>query len=141
VDGISGQPGRRVPCDREARDDSCGPIPAGIKLVLAWWDRAAECGRAGIMVSDTTLAPGIKPFSLRLVRTMFSPPLTDDPWPGNSFDPRRDAASLAERQRLEVDERGIERVGGAFDAYRAHAQGIERYTVTEWSDAIGKPIR
>jgi hypothetical protein len=117
-----------------------GPIPAGIKLALAWWDHEARRGATGIIVSDTALAPGLEPFRLAKIGTMFSPPLIGDPWPGHTFDPRNDAERMAKLQRCVPDEDGIYRVGGAFEAYRVHADGIEHATVVRWRDSLGKPI-
>lgn len=116
-----------------------GAIPQGVRLTVAWWDSKAETGRAAILSSIGDV--GAEPFAPRPVKTMFSPPLSDDPWPGHTFDPRTDAARLADLQRAEVDGMGVHRVGGAFECVRISPAGIERDVVVDWRDRLGVPIR
>lgn len=115
-----------------------GPIPAGLRLLIAWWDADAQRGRAATMTNvDASRMPA---YTLRTLGTIFSPPIGADRWVAHTFDPEADARALADRQRAFRDDRGIIRVGGAFEAVRVHAGGIERREVTRWNDRLGRVI-
>lgn len=114
--------------------DICGPIPRGIRIVVALWDKQDNRAKAAIISSEADLGP---PFTLRPLKSLFSPAFDANPWPGHSFDPCHDAQALAAYQRQVPDESGICRVGGQFECWRIDASGISRETVTDWHDVIG----
>lgn len=120
--------------------ETSGPIPAGQRLIIALWDTGAGIARA-FAISSTSDLGRTPPFTLRPLKTMFSPPLSADPWPGHSFDPVKDAVALGALQRLVEDENGIHRVGGSFEAWRVYAGGIERRVVCTWPDVVGERLR
>lgn len=120
------------------------PLPTGFRLTVALWN--AEEGRARVAVMASNDAMGATIGSpakvLRPTSTIFSPPVAGDPWPGHSFDPLCHGAALAKAQRQAVDERGIHRVGGSFEAWRVHGGGIEQHEIARWpNDHTGSEIR
>jgi hypothetical protein len=104
-----------------------GDIPEGIRLVVAFWDAVEGRGKCALIANVERLSGGATPFTLRPCKTVFSPPLSDDPWPGHSFVPEADALRLA----------GLHRVGGSFECWRVHAGGVDCTTVCTWPDRVG----
>jgi hypothetical protein len=127
--------------DASGRHSICGPQPPGILLCIALWDIVADAAKVAIMGSVERLSAGAPPFSLRPLKTMFSPALADDRWPGHSFDPVTDCEQLARLQRASCHEHGGSRVGGEFVAWRAHRGGVESRVVCSWPDRLGHKIQ
>lgn len=109
------------------------PLPEGMRVFVALFDVAAKRGRClAIASTDGAFGTAYRAYTPVNVVTMFSPPLSSDPWPGHSFDPERDAIALADTQRRLPDDRGIYRVGGEFEVAKVSAEGIERRSVRRW---------
>ncbi len=116
------------------------PVPKGFRLTLAFWDRRDSRAKCAIIGSNAAMACGSQPRTLRAFKTLFSPPMSPDRWPGHSFNPSTDAAILAKYQRAVTDDRGIYRVGGTFQATRIHSNGIEFRDIHHWPDVVGKKV-
>lgn len=123
-----------------AADGGCDGLAPGIRLAVVWWDFAESRGCAGV-IATPELASGKDPFILHRLGTLFAPQLRDDPWPGHSFDPERDALALAGFQRVTPDDDGTFRVGGAMEIVAVTADGIKRSQVLRWpQDRAGRKI-
>lgn len=157
LDAIAGLPALlRTLADHDAEafangaGETCGPIPSGLRLVAAIWDLESQSAKCVAVSNRMDLGAKCLPGTLRPIKTMFSPPVYPDPWPGHSFEPSQDAKQLAELQRRVVieDEKlgpsvaGMSRyrVGGAFEAWRVSASGVERFEIACWDDRVGRVI-
>jgi hypothetical protein len=118
----------------------------GIRLLVAWWDIKGHCA---VISNDDELGSDFPPFVLHTVRNVTSPApefgqwfdFDDDLGAGYDFVPIRDGAMLGELERRQPNDSGGYRVGGSFERIHVHADGIDRATVVQWHDRIGRPIR
>lgn len=121
----------------------------GIRLLVAWWNAEKGIGEGGVITDVDDLGPAYLPFKLHSVTNLTSPSpdfgawfdFDDDLALGLDFDPVSDGATLGEFERRQPNERGGYRVGGAFERWHVHADGIDRETVLQWPDRIGRPIK